>query len=378
MVALFLGGVAAVPRQEGPYRRTVDRSYAAMAAVIIQRSNATGAALRSLVAALEGSPPSRAHVLVTLASLVQETGDQEVQGARLMPPDPVGGYGQDLDKVLTLRATATARIALSLDALIASTPTSAVRAAAAGPPPPGRKAQPAPPVTVRGAPGTLQAAGALLEQADTLYATLRQGLERAAGNASLPPSVWLASPRAWSSAAIVSLTSAIGASPSLRPRPSVDLAAFSVDPPPVPAITSSSTRAGGGGAGASGAGSPAVVPPTHSLAVTAVVVNAGNTAARSVEVTAEVRPSAGGPAVRARRSVDLAIGASSTVVFPALSVAPGRSYLVTVSLASSSPAASGGGAAGTTRTLALTVAPGTPSPSTPAAGGAGARTAGSG
>ena len=123
----------------------------------------------------------------------------------------------------------------------------------------------------------------------------------------------------WAAGPATTLVSELTSSPSLAPRPEVVLlpSTVAVMPTSVPRVTP---------------GGASVVPPTTTLGVSVVVADRGNMPLDRALVSARVVPQ--GPGTVSASSVNVALEPSSTVAvtLPTLSVAPGDSYTLTVSV----------------------------------------------
>lgn len=148
----------------------------------------------------------------------------------------------------------------------------------------------------------------------------------------------------WAAGPATTLVSELTSSPSLAPRPEVVLlpSTVAVMPTSVPRVTP---------------GGASVVPPTTTLGVSVVVADRGNMPLDRALVSARVVPQ--GPGTVSASSVNVALEPSSTVAvtLPTLSVAPGDSYTLTVSVL---PPAGQANLATTSFSYTLTVAPPTP------------------
>lgn len=329
VAVLFAVGTAGQVRTASrPYHRSIDRSYAAMAAPLGRHSAATGAALGRTLAQAPGL--SRVDLFQQLDAAAADAAQLSRRFASITPPDPQGGAAASCSTAIEARAAGAGRVRDTVEGLLGGHD--------GGP----GASQPA---TVQ----ALAAAGAQLVSSDAAWASCRRQLAAAPGLARLPRSVWVTDPGSWATASLTPAVAALAASPSLAVRHDLAIGADSVTL--VPGSVSTSVGA-------------AVLPPTHSVTVRIVVDNGGNVDERDVAVHLVVAPAPSAPSssasapgatapTRPRTSVRIvgtvAAGASTAVSPPALRVVPGARYTVTVSVTS---AASGVTAA----TMAVPVA----------------------
>jgi hypothetical protein len=293
IVVLAIGAVSQIGPASGPDRRTVDRSFAALAGPIVARSNASGAALNTLL----GDGPSllRVAFFSDLDSLTSATADDDRQFAALTPPEPANDAASRCATAMDDRRRGTAGVASALEGLLGG------RRGLGG----GDEAA---------AAHGLATAGTLLASADAFWASCRRTLHRAPGSARLPASVWVTDPGVWSEGSLGRFVAALVSSASLTTAHGLALLSVSTDPASVP--------------GASGV---SVLPPTSALRVLIVLADQGNVdeAGVTVVLTAVPQGTARAPApVRAR--TDVAAGHSVTLTPPPLDVRPGRGYVIDI------------------------------------------------
>ena len=171
VVVLAVSAVAQIGAASGPYRRTVDRGFAALAAPLVADSNASGAAL---VTFLRTAPSlGRVPFFSDLSALVADTAalGAPVRGHR--PARPL--RRRECLSALSDRAAAVAQLRGALEAVLG------------GPTGLGVVAQDADVTAAAAAAATLQGA-------DLSWASCRRTVRRASGSACLPASVWVHSP----------------------------------------------------------------------------------------------------------------------------------------------------------------------------------------
>jgi hypothetical protein len=293
VVVLAVGAVAQIGRASGPDRRTVDRSFAALATPIVTQSNASGSALSTLLR--RGPSLARTTLLSDLSSLAAATTEDDRQFAALTPPVPQGDVATLCGTTMRGRRRAATQVRAALDGLLGGP-----RGLGGG--------------DEAAAARALGGVGTLLESADASWAACRRSLRRASGSARLPASVWVTHPGAWGPVALGQLVAALESSASLAPVHRLDLVAVSTDPVAVP-----------------GASGESVLPPTSTLRVRVVLVDRGNVDEARVSLVVTATPQGTFPApAPVRAATGIGAGRSVALSPPALSVRPGRSYVLDV------------------------------------------------
>ncbi len=346
VLALLVGGLVRVGAVSTSYWRSVDRSYAAQGAVVVDQSNQTAGDLRRLLAGWTSQ--TRRALESTLDLLVRTTDQQAQAAAALSPPEPWGSLGPRFAAVLADRARAAADLRSAVDGLLGMAPLPIQTAQGATNPETGG-ANGSVVLTASQAASALGRVGALLEQADRTYGRVRHGFARAPGGARLPASRWVRNTAGWSSGPALTAAEQLAGAPKLAARHQVVLVPTAIDVTPAPVPTP------GASAGA------ATLPPTSSLRVTVVVANDGNVGEHGLVVTASVQPAAGGRTSQRTASVALAPGASEAVGLGVVPIVAGRSYQLTVAV---TPPAGEVPGSTTSRTFAVKVAPNSAPPPT--------------
>ncbi len=303
VVVLAASAVAQIGPQSGPYRRSIDRGYVALARPLVAMSNASGQSLESLLRSV--ATLDRVTLFGRLDALVTDTTSVERLYAAITPPDPTTPAAARCSDAVADRARAVAALRGALEGVLG-----------------GRNGLV--PVGLAGAITAVTSAGATLHGADLSWAACRRALERAPGSARLPTSVWLADPGSLSAAGAARLVGALAGSRTLAPVHRLAIVAVVTDPP---AVMSGGTDA---------------VVPTTSLTADVVVANQGNVDEDGVEVGG-VAQLTGAPASPApvQRTVSIAAGGSTTLALPAFAVRPGSSY--TLQITAETPRAGGTG-----------------------------------
>ncbi len=318
---LLVGGLASVGGASGPYRSTIDQSFAAQVRVLIDQSNQVGAQLRTVVSQAPGY--NRTELSQALDSIVagadaveRSTPDVSAIDARIT---------DDFVAAMVDRATAASLFRRAVDGLLRLTPTPDSQSSVQGSP------YPPPVVTVAQADHELSTAGSLLVGADTSYREAQRLFARAPGGSRLNNSVWVPSSVVWSASNVGTLVDQLSSAPNLQMRVEVDLVAVALDPPVLPPPPASS--AGQPQAPPIPQGS-SEVPPTCTLSVTAVVRNQGSVVVKRVAVQASAQEVRGGAPFVVKKLVTLAPARSAALALPAIPVAPGSTYNLTVNLGS--------------------------------------------
>lgn len=320
--AVLIGGLFDIGRGSVSYHRDVNRSYAAQAAVLVATSNRQGDEVQALMDDMPNL--TRVTLGARLESLVTAGTRVATSAAALEPPAPtVSGFATAMEQ----RADALADLRSAVDGLLSLNGSLPLAASVAA--------------------SRVTAAGALMARADQRYAEVRRGFRTAPGTAHLPRSVWVPDAQLWAAGPAATLVSELSAAPTLSPTERVVLlpSTVSLTPTAVPRVTPGATS---------------VVPPTHALGVSVVVVDRGNVAMGRATVSAKVVPQGAGAPAAASARVTLEPTSRVTVTLPKLAVAPGDTYTLTVSVI---PPAGQADLATTSLTYAVEVAPPTP-PST--------------
>lgn len=313
LLVLFALGVAQkVDQASGPYRRAVDRSYAALVAPLASRSNQLAGSLRSILA--DGPAWSRPTLLSALDALGAGASDNAKSLEGLTPPDPADGAGDLCYSALEERAQGSVTLGNAIKGLFE---TGSIGSA-----------------TVRaGATSELERAGQQLERSDGSWSSCRTTLRRGPGSAVIPRSIWVNDPSVWSPSSLASLVTAFSSSPSLAAVHDLTIPANAIST--VPAAINVSNGSG-------------VIPPTNTLSVRLVVANRGSVDEKDATVLVTATP--GGtptsprtqlrPSSTQRESVDVPAGQTVLAQPPALAVVPGFLYTIGVSVSSSNVAGS--------------------------------------
>ena len=300
VVILAVSSVAQIGHTSGPYRRTVDRGYAALAQPLVAQSNASGVALLSFLR--HASSLGRLEFFSELDSFAADASSLQRQYAAITPPDPLSASG--CSEAITTRASTVSSLRAALERVLGgSTGLGSVDEAAAT--------------------AAVGSAGAELHSADVSWATCRRALRRAPGSAVVPTSTWVRDQAVFAGAG--NLVAALVGSHSLAPVHHIVVLDVVTDPAAV------------------ASGSTLVTPAATTIVAQVVLANQGNVDEVGVELGGEmtVLGATASPVV-VQRTVDLAAGRSTTMLLPALKVEPGSSY--TLQVVAESPHAPGTGA----------------------------------
>ncbi len=374
VVALVWGGVAEVGRASSSFDASSNRSFVAQGRIVALESNRSAAEMRSVVGALGSSTLGRVSVEVRLDALVSQTADQSGRASFISPPASRVA-GQMFVDAMELRARAVVLFRSAIDGLLGSTPSTPAGAyARSGGQPrvsPSGAANSGVLIPSSTATARILSAGALLIRSDRDYALSRRWLKGSAGHATLPVSRWVERSVTWGLGPVSALVQDVANSPTLSAQHALALTTVRVDPPAVPALTApqSSTQSGSaavtsnpsatvGSNQPTGTGAPSVIPPTSSLAVTAVVDNTGNVTETGVSVTATLQRTGSSRSAGEHELISLRPGGSVAVAFPTFKVTTGDSYTLTVSVSAPDIQQL---SAGLTQLFSLQIAPATPS-----------------
>lgn len=310
LLVIVVGALGDIGKQSAPYRRTVDRGFAALAGSVALQSNATGASLQSV---LTGGPSmDRLTLFSTLDRVAAQTTRQADDLASDSSPPPsalAGGCRQALDD----RASAAASLRQAFEGVLGGS---------AG-------------TTSTSLSSALSAADsgvAAAAQGDLAWRSCQQSLRRGPGTPRLVASHWLTDPTAWSGEWQASLVSSIAASPTLAADAALGILTVSTDPAVLPS------------------GGAPVVTSTSSLTVHVVVTNTGNVDQPGVRVTASLSGGRLGGPGSLSAFVALGAGRTMSIVLGPFAVVPGSAYTLTIS----ATPPTGAGAA--TASLALQIA----------------------
>jgi hypothetical protein len=314
VVVLAVSAVAQIGRASGPYRRTVDRGYAALAVPLVADSNASGNSLASFLH--QARALGRIAFFFDLDVLAADTAATRRRFDAITPPDPVSSAG--CAGAIAGRAVAVASLQASLEGVVG-----------------GRTGLDA--VDQGAATAAMTSAGSALRSADASWAACRRALRGAPGSPRLPASVWVRDPSVYEPGAVAKLVGQVAGSSSLAPVHALAVVAVVTEPS---AVVSAQTL---------------VVPATTTITAHVVLANRGNVDENGVEVggVATVQGAVQG-AVPLQRTLDLAAARSTTVLLPMFAVAPGSSY--TVEVVAESPRVADTGLQAT-RTIQIQVQP---------------------
>src|ERR1700677_3123743 len=113
VAAVLIGGVARIGSQSGPFHASVNRSFGAQGAVLVDRSNATGASLRRLMGAMPDQ--NRQTLQVQLDDITAQAGDQAERAAFLANG---GGVQGRFATVFADRAQSADEVRTAIDGLL--------------------------------------------------------------------------------------------------------------------------------------------------------------------------------------------------------------------------------------------------------------------
>ena len=374
---LVIGSVVEIHAQSAPYRRMTDQGYAALASPVVNASNQSGARLAAVINTAPNIPnqplpnTARGEIQQGLDVAMSATAQEAAQARALTPPSPTDDVASQFTAILEERAAAAASVVATVDQLlgmsplpIAGAPTTTTTSSA----------QPSPVISVSQASQQLAAAGTRIEQADRAYAVwarqLRQGKIAGAGPIRVPTSVWAPPGSPLSSVQLGNSAGLLNAAVALVPFHQVVITAVGLAPPAVPSATPNDPAGSGTIATSCNPPNPTstvagpiptILPPTGSVTPLVTVTNCGTVNEPNVTVTETLvlvdapgtgPPPAGASGSSARTSVTTLAGQSQALSFPALTVASGHNYTLTITL---SPPTGQANLAGTSQQFLLRI-----------------------
>lgn len=336
VLVVIVGGAAHIGQASGPYRRNIDRSFAAQAGLVVDQSNATGSSLRTLLREMAGM--TRAELEADLDQLVMTSATDATEAVAFASPSPSGGVGPGFAQVMADRADEVAALRSLVDGLLGMTPLPMAGTTTIG------VSTRIRPITAGQATTELGSVESGLRRGDDSYAALRRDLAAQAGHPDLPRSVWITAGSPWSSGA-GALVGALSGSRTLTPDPQVALVTVRLVPAALPSGAATNAPAG-----------VSLLPPTTSLSLAAIVADQGNEYERGVVVSETIQAQPSGATTAHHRTISLTVGGSAVVSLPPLPVRPGHTYALSVTV---SPPTAQSGDTGLSETFTVQVAPST-------------------
>ncbi len=345
-LVLVVGSVAEIHAQSSGYRSSTDSGYGALASVVAESSNQTGAQLAALMQGAPGltnqSLPRTARAVLQqgLDAAVTATAQESDQAARLVPPYPTGQVSDQLTHVMAERATGASDLRTTVDRLLGMTPLPV-----AGSPTTSSVSSSAPLISIAQATSAMGKAGLVFQQSDVDYRTLVGQIRHQKLPMRLPKSVWVPAPitRApLGSPRLAAEAASLGNARQLQPFHRLAITAVGISPPAVSTGGSGLVGADCVSVVSNGPGStPTVLPPTTTVTAQVTVTNCGTVPESGVVVsqtlaladpagTAPPAPAARGSS--SRTTVTLASGSSRALTLRPLAVAGGHLYTLTVSV----------------------------------------------
>jgi hypothetical protein len=310
---LLIGGLAEVSRQSTGYHTNSNRSLAALGGVVAEQSNTTSAQVRSLMSNAQGQ--IRQTLQADLDNAVNATSAEAARAQLAAGSAAPGTVAGNFAVVFEDRADAVSDLRAAIYGFLGMQPSQTAGAPVTDAP------ATSPPTLLSAGDATNRIAGVgdLLTRADQLYASVRAALKAAPGHARLPRSVWVTDPQQWQSGAVAAQVDLMATSTTLQGTHYLVLRTIRLNPAALP--MAQSTPAG-----------TSVLSPTTQIAVTVVVANEGTIDEPRAAVHFTLANSSSG-ATRSRvEATPLESGASATLPDVAFTVAPGTTYVLTVSL----------------------------------------------
>ncbi len=314
VAAVLIGGVARIGPRSGPFRASVNRSFGAQGAVLIDLSNATGASLRRLMGVMPDQ--GRQTLQVELDDVTAQAGDQAARAAALASN---GGVQGRFATVLADRAQSADEVRSAIYGLLGMRPLPGAGAPAA----PATGAAAATLLSSTQAADRIAAAGRLLAQADRSYQVVRRSLATMAGHARLPTSRWITTPSTWQIGALATQVDLVAASTTLAAVHQLGLSVVQITPPAVPSPTGVATPG------------VSVLSPTQTVALSVVLTNNGTVDEPHASVTFTLTrlPTGTTTTTTARRAASVLAARSVSLAPVTFAVQPGNSYQLTVAIA---------------------------------------------
>lgn len=314
VAAVLIGGVARIGPRSGPFRTSVNRSFGAQGAVLVDLSNATGASLRRLMGAMPDQ--GRQALQVDLDDVTAQAGDQAARAAALASN---GGVEGRFATVLADRAQSADEVRSAIDGLLGLRPLPVPGAPAA----PATGAAAAALLSSTQATDRIAAAGRLLAQADRSYQVVRRSLATMAGHARLPTSRWITTASTWQIGALATQVDLVAASTTLAAVHQLGLSVVQITPPAVPSPTGVATPG------------VSVLSPTQTVVLSVVLTNDGTVDEPHASVTFTLTrlPTGTTTTTTARRAASVLAGRSVSLAPVTFAVKPGNSYQLTVAIA---------------------------------------------
>jgi len=310
---LVIGGLAEVSHQSTGYHANSNRSLAALGGVVVVQSNSTSAQVRNLMTNMQGQ--IRQTLQADLDNAVAATSAEAARAELASGSAGQGTVAGDFALVFEDRATAVSDLRAAVYGFLGMHPSQT----AGGPATDAPSAPPPALLSAGDATNRIAAAGALLTRADQLYTSVRSTLAAAPGHARLPRSVWVTNSQLWQAGAVATQVDQLGSSTSLLGTHYLVLRTVRFEPPALPAPQTAP-------AGTS------VLSPTTQLAVTVVLANQGTVDEPHAAVRFTLADSTSGANVSHVETASVASGATVTLPDATFKVAPGTTYVCTVSI----------------------------------------------
>jgi hypothetical protein len=354
---LVIGSVVEIHAQSAPYRRMTDQGYAALASRVVDASNQSGARLAAVIYTAPSIPnqplpnTARGEIQQGLDVAVSTSSQEARQARALTPPSTSDGVATQFTAILEGRAAAVASVVATIDQLLGMAP---LPVAGAPTTTTTSSAHLSAVISVSQASQQLAAAGTRIEQADRAYAAwarqLRRGKVPGAGPIKVPTSVWAPSGSPLTSTQLGNSAALLNGAVALVPFHQMVITAVGLAPPAVPSPTPNNPAGSGtiatscnppNPASTVAGPTPTVLPPTGSVTPLVTVTNCGTVIQNNVTVTETLAladapgtgpPPPGATGSSARTTVTTVAGQSRALSFPALQVAGGHDYTLTITL----------------------------------------------
>jgi hypothetical protein len=313
LVLVLVGGLVEVSSQSTGYNANTDRSLGALGSVVAEQSNTTSTQVDRLMSNLQ------AQIRQTLQSDLDSAVDAanaEAARAELAAGSAASGtIPGNFAVVFEDRADAVSDLRAAVYGFLGMHPSQTAGAPVTDAP----ATAPSALLSAGDATNRIAGAGDLLTRADQLYASVRSALAAEPGHARLPRSVWVTDPQQWQAGAVATQVDLLATSTTLQGTHYVVLRTIRLSPAALP--TPQATPAG-----------TSVVSPTTQLAVIVVVANEGTVDEPRAAVRFTLADSSSGASTSHVEATQVESGTSVTLPDATFTVAPGTTYVLTVSL----------------------------------------------
>ena len=252
-VAILLGAVLDIGLASGPFHSSVDRSYAALLASVVDQSNETAASLVQLIQT--GPAMQRPALFEMLDGLVSDSQSESHQAVDIAGPLPAPSVVLECSSALADRSAEVAVFRQGVEGVLGGESGTG-------------------PVDSAASVSALQGARQGLITADSLWQSCRHLLATSPGRIRTIASQWVTG-SSWSDTSMATLVQDLERSRTLGAQYRLGFAALSLQPAPLPSGISASSSQGS---------KVLELPPTSTLVLGTTVLNQGNVLEPAVAV----------------------------------------------------------------------------------------------